>query len=88
MYESLAVIAVFAFIYSTIAGGVEKTVISGPMIFVVFGLLFGPLGLGILSLDVSNTDLRMLADLTLAALADVQFAEVRVPDGQVLAQVA
>lgn len=68
MYENLAVIALFAFLYSVVAGGVERTMVSGPMIFVGFGLLFGPLGLEILTFDVSNTELRMLADLTLALI--------------------
>ena len=68
MYENLAVIALFAFLYSSIAGGVEKTIISGPMVFVSFGLLCGPLGFGILNLNVGNIELRMLADLTLALI--------------------
>ncbi len=68
MYENPAVIAIFAFLYSAVAGGVERTMISGPMIFVGFGLLFGPLGLGVLTFDVSNSELRALADLTLALI--------------------
>lgn len=66
VYENLAIIAVFAFVYSAVAGRVEKSVISGPMVFIVFGLLMGSKGLGILDLEVGNTDLRILADLTLA----------------------
>lgn len=31
-------------------------------------LLLGPLGLGVLTLDVGDTDLRILADLTLALI--------------------
>lgn len=68
MYENLAIIAVFAFLYSTVAGRMEKTMISGPMVFIAFGLVMGPLGLGILDLDVGNADLRVLADLTLALI--------------------
>ena len=68
MYEDLTIIALFTFVYAAAAGGIEKTIVSGPMVFVFFGLLFGPLGLGILDLDVTNTDLRILADLTLAVI--------------------
>lgn len=68
MYENLAIIAVFAFLYSAIAGRVERTMISGPMVFIVFGLVMGPVGLGILDLEVGNADLRILADLTLALI--------------------
>jgi NhaP-type Na+/H+ or K+/H+ antiporter len=66
MYIHLAILAAFAFFYSAIARGVERTWISGPIIFTVFGLLLGPLGLGILALDVTNSGLRLLAELTLA----------------------
>lgn len=68
MYENLAVIAVFAYVYSAVAGRVERTIISGPMVFIAFGLIMGPTGLGILDLEVGNTDLRILADLTLALI--------------------
>ena len=66
MYYNLTVFAVFAFLYSAIAGGVSRTVISGPMLFTAFGLIFGPVGLGIFSPDINNQTLRTLADLTLA----------------------
>ena len=46
MYEELAVLAIFTFLFSIISGRIEKWPISGPMIFVVAGLLLGPLGLG------------------------------------------
>ena len=41
MFESLALLAAFVVLYSTIAGGVERTWISGPMVFTAFGLLIG-----------------------------------------------
>lgn len=49
MYETLALLAAFVLIYSVVAGGVERTRISGPILFTAFGLLIGPLGLGVLS---------------------------------------
>ena len=36
MYESLALVAGFALVYSAIAGGVERTWVSGPIIFTAF----------------------------------------------------
>jgi NhaP-type Na+/H+ or K+/H+ antiporter len=74
MYENLAVIALFAFIFSAVAGRLERTVVSGPMAFVGFGLLFGPLVLGVLTLEVSNVELRVLADLTLAIILFIDAA--------------
>lgn len=66
MYENLAILAIFAFIYSTVAGKLETTIISGPLVFMVFGLIMGPKVLGILQIDVTQSELRVLADITLA----------------------
>ncbi|MGB9441862.1 MAG: hypothetical protein WCB15_28240 [Desulfobacterales bacterium] len=49
MYQDLVIMAVFILIYSTVAGAIEKTWISGAMIFTAFGLLIGPVGLDLIS---------------------------------------
>jgi NhaP-type Na+/H+ or K+/H+ antiporter len=66
MYENLAILVIFIFLYSIITGGLEKTPINGAIVFTAFGLIFGPLGLGMLKLDVDAEFLRTLAELTLA----------------------
>ena len=66
MNESIAVLAAFVFFYSIVSGGLKKTPISGAIVFTVFGLVAGPLGLGILTLQVGAEGLRLLAELTLA----------------------
>ncbi len=66
MYENLAILAAFIFLYSLVSGGLERTPINGAFVFTVFGLAFGPLGLGLLSLNVDAEGLRTLAELTLA----------------------
>jgi NhaP-type Na+/H+ or K+/H+ antiporter len=65
-YQALALLAVFVLIYSSVGGGVERSPISGPIVFTAFGLLVGPLGLGLLSLEVNAETIRVLAELTLA----------------------
>jgi NhaP-type Na+/H+ or K+/H+ antiporter len=74
MYIELAVLAVFVFLYSAIAGRVERTPISGPMIFTVVGLIIGPIGLGWLQPDLDNEGMRMLADITLALVLFIDAA--------------
>ncbi|MDJ0958807.1 MAG: cation:proton antiporter [Arenicellales bacterium] len=74
MYENLAVLAVFAFLFSIVAGGLERTPFSGPIIFTAFGLIFGPIGLGLLDLTVDTQGLRYIADLTLALVLFVDAA--------------
>lgn len=66
MYENLAIMAVFIFLYSVVCGGLERTSIGGAIVFTAFGLIFGPLGLGLLNMDVDAEGLRILAELTLA----------------------
>jgi NhaP-type Na+/H+ or K+/H+ antiporter len=66
MYLELAVLAAFLLLYSSVAGGVERTWVSGPIVFTVFGLLVGPLGFNLLSIEVEADTIRTLAELTLA----------------------
>ena len=66
MYENLAILAMFVFLYSLASGGLERTPINGALVFTTFGLALGPLGLGVLSLNVDKEGLRTLAELTLA----------------------
>ena len=74
MYIELAVLALFIFCYSLVAGRLERAATSGPIVFVVAGLLMGPLGLGWFDGDVSRTGLRVLADLTLALILFIDAA--------------
>ena len=74
MYVELAILALFIFIYSMVAGRVERSIISGPMVFVVAGFLMGPYGMDWLSGDATSTDLRTLADLTLALILFIDAA--------------
>ena len=66
MYQILALLALFTLIYSSVAGRIERTWASGPIIFTVFGLLVGPVGLDLLPLDTDGETMRTLAELTLA----------------------
>lgn len=74
MYEELAILAIFTFGYSVISGRIEKTVISGPIIFVLTGLLLGPLGLDWFKADVGRIEFRVLVDLTLALVLFIDAA--------------
>jgi len=79
-YAELAILAVFVFLYSAVAGGIERSVISGPMVFTVVGLVIGPLGLGWLQPALDNNGLRTLADITLSLVLflDAANADLRV----------
>ncbi|MEJ2234058.1 MAG: cation:proton antiporter [Syntrophobacterales bacterium] len=66
MYLDLAILALFILVYSSVAGRVERTWVSGPIVFTLFGLLIGPVGLDLLSFKTDGETLRTLAELTLA----------------------
>ena len=80
MYDNLAVLAIFGFLFSIIAGRIERSVLTGPMVYIFFGLLAGPLGFGILNLHVDTIEMRVLADLTLALVLflDASNADLKV----------
>lgn len=66
MYQDLALLAVFVFLYSLVCGGLERTPVNGAIVFTAFGLFLGPWGLGVLDLGVGPEGLKTLAELTLA----------------------
>ena len=65
MYEPLLILAAFVFLYSIVAGGLERTPINGAIVFMAFGLAIGPVGFGFLDMAVETEVLRSLAELTL-----------------------
>jgi len=65
MYENLAVVALFAFLFSLVSGRLSKTIISGPIVFTGFGLIAGPIGLGLLDIDLDQETFQNLVDITL-----------------------
>ena len=68
MYLTLAILGGFALLYSLFATRIEKTWITGPIVFVAFGFAIGPSGLGLLSLEGDSELLSVMAELTLALL--------------------
>jgi len=66
MYQNISILAAFVFIYSIVGGRLERTPINGAFVFAVFGLAFGPLGLGFLNLRIDAEGIRTIAELTLA----------------------
>ena len=82
MYQNAAMLAVFLLIYSAVAGRVERSLISGPIVFTGVGFLLGPDGLGVLRFNITGEGLRLLAELTLAMVlftdaANADFGVVR-----------
>src|SRR6516164_9853937 len=82
MCQNAALLAVFLLIYGAVAGRIERSFISGPIVFTVAGFILGPDGLGVLHINITGERLRLLAELTLAMVlftdaANADFAVVR-----------
>jgi len=65
-YQTLAIIAAFLFVYSAVAARLERTPVSGALLYVAFGVACGPIGLNVVDLSLEGEELRQLAELTLA----------------------
>src|SRR5271166_979917 len=82
MYQNAAMLAAFLLIYSAVAGRIERSWISGPIVFTGVGFILGPDGLGVLRINITGEGLRLLAELTLAMVlftdaANADFGVVR-----------
>ena len=67
-YQIIAVLAGFAFLYSLVATRLERTPVSGALVFVAAGVLCCPACLNLISLDVAAEGISLLAELTLAVV--------------------
>jgi len=67
-YQTLTVLAAFAFLYSLVASRLERTPVSGALVYVAVGLLCGPAGLRLIDLQIESEGIRWLAELTLAVV--------------------
>ena len=80
MYQDIAILAVFTFVYSTLARGIEHTPFGGAPLFVLVGYIVGPEVLGLLQFDIDRHSLRTIAEFTLALMlfTDAAKADLRV----------
>ena len=71
VYQNLAVIAGFAFVYSAVASRLERTPVSGPLVFVIFGFVVGPSGLGFIDLAMVVTSASRNMPATIRVTVDL-----------------
>lgn len=76
MFINLAHLAAFILLYSTTSKGLERTQFNGAVVFTAFGLVFGPMGAGLLNLNVNAEGMRLIAELTLAVVLFTDAANV------------
>ena len=65
--EALVAIALFVLVFGAISRRLEKSVITPPMAYVVYGLLISSAALGLIQeVNITNEVIRVLAEITLA----------------------
>lgn len=68
MYVNVAVLALVSVGYALLSGRVDRSWISGPILYVAAGVVLGPAVLHLLALDVSIGGMRLLAEITLSVV--------------------
>lgn len=66
--EALAALAGFVIAYGVVSRRIEDTLLTGPIIFVTFGIIIGSDGMGLLDAGMTNQPIRFLAEATLVLL--------------------
>ena len=51
--------------YGLISRKLKGSILTGPLLFTIFGLIAGPAALGLISMEVSHESLHTLAEVTL-----------------------
>ncbi len=71
-YQNFLILAIFILLYGIFSLRIEKTFISGPVLALIVGMVFGPLLLNVFGFEVNSEEYRLIAEL---ALALVLFAD-------------
>lgn len=62
---TIAAVAGLLLAYALVSGRLEGTVLTAPLLFVAFGFIAGPGGLGFVAIDVEHSAIHVIAELTL-----------------------
>lgn len=66
--EAIAIVSAVVLAYSLVSRRLEATWVTGPMVFVAVGILLGPQAIGVMSGEMGEGGVRLLAEATLVLL--------------------
>ena len=66
MYQNIAILGAFIFLYSLASRGLKRTPLHGAILFTAFGLVFGHAGFNLLNPNLDPEGMGAIAELTLA----------------------
>jgi len=80
-HEALAAIAIFILLFGLISRRLEKSIITPPMAYVLFGLIISSSVLGIIQeVKVTNEFIKILAEITLAILLFTDASRIKLKE--------
>ena len=83
IYQNLLIISFVILLYALFIKRIDKTIISGPLLAIIIGVIFGPLVLNTLHVNLDREGYQIIAEL---ALALVLFADASKTNLSVLKQ--
>lgn len=63
--QTVAILAVFVLVFALLSRRLDPTPVTGPMVFVAFGVVVGPAGFDVLNVGIDGGVVRVLAEATL-----------------------
>lgn len=70
------IVAATLFAYALVSGRLARSAVSAAMVFATAGLVLGDAGLGVLEIDLGSSELKLLAEITLALVLFVDASSI------------
>ncbi|MEW5058269.1 MAG: cation:proton antiporter [Cycloclasticus sp.] len=82
MHDSplLILTALLVFIYGLGSKLSERSIVTGPMVFMTVGVLISPVGLGLFELQLQADSVKLLAEVTLVIILFVDATQIKLSD--------
>jgi len=82
MHDSplLILTALLVFIYGLASKLSERSIVTGPMVFMTVGVLISPVGLGLFELQLQADSVKLLAEVTLVIILFVDATQIKLSD--------
>ncbi|HMK64331.1 MAG TPA: cation:proton antiporter [Thermodesulfobacteriota bacterium] len=78
-YPVIIFSALLVFVFGLFSKLAEKSPVTGPMFFVIVGILTGPLGLGWLDISVNGEIVRVMSEITLVLILFIDASTIDLP---------
>ena len=75
---SLAIVSAGLLIYSIISGRLQGTLLTAPLVFVIFGYVIGSGGLGVASIGADQSAIHVIAEFTLILVLFTDAARIEI----------